>query len=211
MREILFLGDSITDCDHSFDPENLGTGYVRMIAEYFSAQKAEVQIHNMGIDGLTVNSLKRLWNLCCKDLKPDFITILIGINDIAVMKNTDKDPELALLEFECQYESLIRQIRSQTNCPILLMEPFVFPHPAMFLSWEADVQLMSKIIQKLAVKYDLSFLPLWDALSNAALENGYDAVTLDGVHLTKLGHQMIADSLLHLLLPEPPAGLSTVL
>ena len=29
---ILFLGDSITDCAHNFTPDNLGGGYVKLIA-----------------------------------------------------------------------------------------------------------------------------------------------------------------------------------
>lgn len=193
MKEILFLGDSITDCDHSFDPEDLGHGYVRMIAEYFSAQSSDVHIHNRGMDGLTVNALKRLWNLCCSNIKPDFITILIGINDIAVMKNTGKDPKLALLEFESQYNALIHQIKSQSDCPILLMEPFIFPYPAMFTSWESDVKAMNRIIQRIAIQHNLAFLPLWNALSDVASITGYDAVTLDGIHLTNTGHQILAN------------------
>ena len=53
MKTLLFLGDSITDCGHSFDPENLGNGYVRIIAENFSVQKDDVKILNKGIDGFT--------------------------------------------------------------------------------------------------------------------------------------------------------------
>ena len=35
-RKILFLGDSITDCDHCFTRDNLGTGYVTYMAEALS-------------------------------------------------------------------------------------------------------------------------------------------------------------------------------
>lgn len=32
MKQYLFLGDSITDADHLFDPANLGYGYVSLLA-----------------------------------------------------------------------------------------------------------------------------------------------------------------------------------
>lgn len=35
-QKILFLGDSITDCDHCFTKDNLGTGYVKYMAEALS-------------------------------------------------------------------------------------------------------------------------------------------------------------------------------
>lgn len=36
IQRILFLGDSITDCDHCFTGDNLGTGYVKYMAEALS-------------------------------------------------------------------------------------------------------------------------------------------------------------------------------
>ncbi len=71
MKDFLFLGDSITDCGHSFDPENLGNGYVRIIANYFKSQCQGKNIQNMGVDGFTVTALKRLWNQCCHDIRPN--------------------------------------------------------------------------------------------------------------------------------------------
>ena len=41
MKQYLFLGDSITDADHLFDPANLGYGYVSLLArrpEYADAR-----------------------------------------------------------------------------------------------------------------------------------------------------------------------------
>lgn len=190
MKKLLFLGDSITDCEHSFDTENLGDGYVRMIAKELESNK--VTVKNMGMNGFTISALKRLWNIQCTTINPDFITILIGINDIAVVKNTGKDYALALLEFEKNYEILLKQIQIETKCPILLMEPFIFPHPAVFSTWIPKVRKMNEIIQKMAVTHGVGFLPLWDKLNKAVQTHGYHAITLDGVHLTSQGHRIIA-------------------
>lgn len=193
MKELLFLGDSITDCDHSFDPQDLGDGYVRILAEELGHFTGTVKIKNMGVDGFTISALTRLWNLRCKMLAPDFITILIGINDIAVMKSNGEAATTALASFRQKYEALIEQIQQDIDCPIMLMEPFIFPWPAAFQTWEEDVREMGAIIRQIAQKYDLTFVSLWDRLLEAARVEGYDAITIDGVHLTAGGHRILAD------------------
>ena len=84
MKQLLFLGDSITDCNHYFDPENLGLGYVRMISEQINTPDKNYQVQNFGNDGFTVPALRRLWQRKGLNLKPDFITILIGISILSI-------------------------------------------------------------------------------------------------------------------------------
>ena len=192
MKTLLFLGDSITDCNHSFEPENLGYGYVRMISEHLDAENVKYHVLNKGSDGFTVPAVRRLWKRSCLNLQPDFITILIGINDLAVIKNTGITPSVALTEFREQYQALIDDIRVTTDCPILLMEPFIFPQPAEYATWEPELHKMSEVIQSLAFTNHLEFLPLWDELSCAAKTEGYSSLTIDGIHLTTNGHQIIS-------------------
>ena len=187
MNKLLFLGDSITDCDHTFDPQDLGCGYVRMLSEHFP-------VENLGVDGYTVSGVKRLWKLFCARQTPEVVTILVGINDIAVMKANHLSLENGLQGFISTYDALIEEIRCSTDCPIFLMEPFIFPCPAEFASWEPDVRAMSRSIQALAAKHSLTFIPLWDALQNAASSCGFPEITTDGVHLTAKGHEIIASA-----------------
>ena len=191
MNQFIFLGDSITDCDHIYDPDSLGYGYVRTVAENLSAK--DTQFINLGYDGFTISALKRLWKRKGDSLNPTCMTILIGINDIGVMKNTGLDPDFALEEFQMNYEMLIENIRKLYDCPIILMEPFIFPCPQEFLTWEPEVKRVSSIIQNVAKRYHLSFLPLWNKLSRLTEELGYSCITTDGVHLTQEGHQYIAN------------------
>lgn len=192
MRTLLFLGDSITDCNHYFDPENLGYGYVRMITSKINTPDKNYQVLNKGNDGFTVPAVRRLWKRSCLNLKPDFITILIGINDLAVIKNTGITPSVGLAEFHEQYQALIDDIRMMTDCPILLMEPFIFPYPAEYASWEPELHQMNETIMKLAAANGLSFLPLWEGLKTEVQTGGYSSITTDGIHLTAIGHQFVA-------------------
>ena len=191
MKKLLFLGDSITDCNHYFDPENLGFGYVRMIAEKITPEQ-NCQVFNKGNDGFSVPAVRRLWKQNCLGIQPDFITILIGINDLSVIKNTGITPSVGLAQFREQYQALIHEIRVLCDCPILLMEPFIFPYPAEYAAWEEELHQMNSIIQKLAFDNQLSYLPLWENLYKTAKQEGYREITLDGIHLTSTGHAMIA-------------------
>ena len=192
MKTLLFLGDSITDCNHYFDPENLGYGYVRMIEKQINTPDKNYQVQNFGNDGFTVPALRRLWQRKGLNLKPDFITILIGINDLAVIKNTGITPSVGLAQFREQYQALIEDIRLMTDCPILLMEPFIFPHPAEYATWEPELHQMNKFIHQLAVDNGLFFLPLWEDLLSAAKKDGFSEITTDGIHLTAEGHKILA-------------------
>ena len=193
MKTLLFLGDSITDCNHYFDPENLGYGYVRMIEKQINTPDKNYQVQNFGNDGFTVPALRRLWQRKGLNLKPDFITILIGINDLAVIKNTGITPSVGLAQFREQYYALIEDIRVIADCPILLMEPFIFPHPAEYASWEPELHQMNKLIRQLAFDNGLFFLPLWEDLLSTAQKEGVSEITTDGIHLTAKGHKILAD------------------
>lgn len=196
MKTILFLGDSITDCCHSFDPDNLGYGYVRLISEKISD---DIKCINKGIDGFTVPALRRLWKTQCLSLSPDMITILIGINDLAVIKNTGMDFAQGIEHFTNNYREILEEIRLMTDCPIILMEPFIFPYPAEYALWEPELHKISKAISQLATQYHAQFLPLWDTLASAAKVHGYRKLTTDGIHLTRPGHEIVAEKLLETL------------
>lgn len=184
MKEYIFLGDSITDCGHIYDPEGLGDGYVHFIANKLMSNQN--RFLNLGYDGFTISALKRLWNARTNSLNPSCITILIGINDIALIKNTGLNPSSALENFQTNYEMLIESIRHKTDCPIILIEPFIFSRPAEYLSWKAEVQRMSEIIQGIAEKYQLHFLSVRSELSDIVF-------TTDGIHLTSDGHFVLAN------------------
>src|SRR5271157_4920077 len=83
---ILFQGDSITDGNRgrSADPNHiLGHGYVFIIAAKFGAAfpEARLEFLNRGVSGNTVLDLERRWQKDAIDLKPDVLSILIGVND----------------------------------------------------------------------------------------------------------------------------------
>jgi len=83
-QTILFQGDIITDADRNrWEPHNLGTGCVIMVAQRFSKEHPEVNVTflNRGISGNRIRDLRERWQEDCLDLKPDIVSIMIGVND----------------------------------------------------------------------------------------------------------------------------------
>ncbi len=190
----VFLGDSITDCYHSYDPEGLGDGYVRLISDQLRSSDSSIQVINKGFDGFTMPALKRLCKQQFSVLKPDILTILIGINDIGVIQNSNADAAFALEEFKIGYKTLLEYIRQSYSGPIIIMEPFIFPCPERYLLWYENLTRMNYMIKNIAEQYHLIFVPLWNLLLQEAESKGYDAITTDGIHLTSKGHELLTNA-----------------
>src|SRR5436190_18411808 len=81
---ILFQGDSITDGNRgrSADPNHiLGHGYAFIIAAKYGAAYADRNLTflNRGVSGNKVTDLAKRWQKDTLELKPDVLSILIGV------------------------------------------------------------------------------------------------------------------------------------
>lgn len=216
--QIICLGDSITDCGHLLDDFPLGNGYVQMLSEMFNKKISNrqpvffsgspvspnaVQIKNYGFDGFTVaRVLDNIRQHRISLHRSPVVTLLVGINDIGLMMNTDRSAsqqEQMMQEFSGHYDELLKLLTADAR-QVILMEPFIFPHPEEYRRWISHVRIMSDLIQQLAEKYSLPFLPLHDQLNQKASEMGFDALTTDGIHLTAYGHELLARKLYSLIL-----------
>ena len=89
----LFQGDSITDGNRGRDKDPnhiMGHGYAFSIASRIGADFAESNpvFYNRGISGNRVTDLEKRWQTDTLDIKPDVLSILVGINDGADDKRT---------------------------------------------------------------------------------------------------------------------------
>ena len=96
-RRILFQGDSITDGARGRNDDLnhiLGHGYAYIIASKLGYELAENRplFLNRGISGNRVSDLYARWNEDTFSLKPDLISILIGVND--AWRIVDGEPEV---------------------------------------------------------------------------------------------------------------------
>ncbi len=191
-KRLLFIGDSITDCDHlwDFQEKALGNGYVRMISEYMDKLCGGYEVINCGFNGFTTGDVLHYWQRNGKALRPDVVTVLAGVNDIA--EYFDMDYTGGMWRFSNNYERLLSAIRAETGARIVLMEPFVFFHPSYLLEWHVYVREEIRIIQGMAAKYHAGYVPLYDGFMKAAKAFGEKSLTVDGMHLTQKGNEILA-------------------
>lgn len=191
---ILFQGDSITDGNRGrgADPNHiLGHGYVFITAAKYGAAFAasDLEFMNRGVSGNTVRELQKRWEDDTLKLKPDLLSILIGVND--------QSHGVPLDEYERTYDELLTQARAvNPKLRLVLCEPFTLPvgkRKENYDAWRAGLQARQDIVAKLAAKHDAAlvrFQPVFDAACKIAPAEHW---IWDGVHPTYSGHQLMAD------------------
>lgn len=186
----LFIGDSITDCHRRDDPEGLGAGYVRLLAQGPAGESWRIE--NRGISGDRVVDLRRRWVDDCLALEPSVLTVYVGVND--TWRRFDAGMETVVEVFERDYAALLTAARDLTSLEeLVLIEPFVLPVTAEQEQWgPLDLDAKRAVVRDLAARFDAALIPLPGILGAAAAEHGVAAIAEDGVHPTALGHEIIA-------------------
>ena len=195
MGLIVFLGDSITDAGRKESPNQLGYGYVNVFSEQLNKQNQQLNIINKGVDGQFTEQIAQSLHPECIFLHPDYVSILVGINDIGLLVASDvsEQEKLYMLEDSIRaYHEMLFDLSRESTAKIITLEPFIFPKDGAFEEWIPWQKKMSKNIRKLARNYGASFVPLQEPLEQKIQELGYDAITTDGMHLTSTGHEILA-------------------
>ncbi len=197
---ILFQGDSITDGNRgrNIDPNHImGHGYAFSIASRVGADYPEkrYQFYNRGISGNKVVDLEKRWQADTLDLKPDVLSILVGVNDAnSVVFN--RQPSVSVEEYEEVYQELLEKTRALfPEIILVLCEPFVLKVGRMNEKWEASYSDMLKrqaIVRKLSQKYDTVFVGFQEVFDKACEKVPCDYWIWDGVHPTVAGHELMA-------------------
>lgn len=200
----LFQGDSITDGGRSRNKDwnhVMGHGYAYIIASrlWFDYPKRGFHFFNRGISGNKVNDLAVRWQQDTLDLKPDILSILVGINDVAAWINGDK--QYAAGEYENGYRALLQQTRQQLpNVKFVLCGPFILPVDRVKEKWNeyfAGVEQRRQIVKRLAAEYSAVHIELQEAFNHALSKAPAEYWIWDGVHPMPAGHELIARKWIH--------------
>jgi lysophospholipase L1-like esterase len=199
---VLFQGDSVTDCGRDReDIASLSDGYAGKVATIYNTlfPDNEVVFINKGVSGNRVPDLIVRYMEDFLDLEPDFISILIGIND--VWRRYDANDPTTLDSFYDHYEYLLKMIRhNMPETKIMLIEPFVLPSLPDRVAWREDLDPKIQVVRDLARKYADYYIPM-DGIYAALCANTYNPEDLaeDGVHPSRLGHAILAEAYLKTL------------
>jgi len=191
---ILFQGDSITDGNRGRNNDLnhiLGHGYQFIIACKFGGEMPERKLIfiNRGVSANKVSDLLSRWRTDAINLRPDILSILIGVNDL----NSGVSAE----QFEQQYDKLLSNtVSALPNIKIVLCEPFGLPTGNKKADWKkyrVDLASRQAIVARLGEKYHAPVVHFQKMFDDAAKRALADYWIWDGVHPTYSGHQLMAD------------------
>ncbi len=199
--KILFIGDSITDAGRTYeDYDNLGYGYPRYFNDLvaLNIDSDEIKVLNRGISGNRVRDLEARWQEDCLDIKPDLLSILIGIND--TWRRFDSNDETTTQEFYDCYHRILTSFKEECpNSQILMIEPFVLPYPEDRKDWRVDLDPKIHAVRELAAEFADYYIALDGKFAEKAITLTPQRLAGDGVHPTDLGHLMIAQEIMNTL------------
>ncbi len=223
MKTILFQGDSITDCGRyrkATDKKQytrvlfsdgklfkkktaLGDGYPAMVSS--SLEKAfpgEYKFFNRGVGGDKITSVYERMQKDIIALKPDCMSLLIGVNDVWHRYDFGQCGTTAE-KFEEIYDLLLSEVKAEIpGIKLIIMGPFVLEgtatenrdsQPDRYAEFTSEVARLAAIAEKLAGKYGCPFIDLQSVFDEAVKSTPAKELLSDGVHPTEKGHSLITE------------------
>lgn len=198
---IVFQGDSITDRGRSREPVSprdgggLGSGYAAMVAARLLCDRPDTpwNFYNRGISGNRIVDLYARWKIDALNLKPDLLSIMVGVNDTWHEFGSANGVEVP--RYEQFYRMLMEWTRAELPAvKIVLLEPFVLPFGAVEDSWIEEIDRRRAVVKKIAAEFDTAFIPTQSLFDEAVKKAPAEHWLSDGVHPQAAGHQLIADA-----------------
>jgi lysophospholipase L1-like esterase len=196
MKLVLFQGDSITDgCRSRTQDWEHGDAYCTLLnAEITYNYPGQYDFLNRGCAGNRIVDLYARIKPDIIHLKPDILSILIGVND--VWHEVGDNPNGVDNEkFFKIYSMLIEEIKAALpNIKIVILEPFVLKGGATEGAWEyfsTEVPKRAAMAKKIAEKFSLPFIPLQEGFDKLCESAPASYWLGDGVHPTPNGHEFI--------------------
>jgi lysophospholipase L1-like esterase len=192
---VLFQGDSITDCGRlRADGSNLGDGYPARVAALWQNlfPGSPPAFLNRGVSGDRTHNLLERYDTDFKALKPDLVSILIGIND--TWRRYDSNDPSTTETYEANYRALLTKLKTDLpEAVIVIIEPFLLNTDPAKAVWREDLDPKIHAARRLAREFADVFIPMDGLFTRYAVEGAADAdMSADGVHPTPQGHAIIA-------------------
>jgi lysophospholipase L1-like esterase len=196
----LFQGDSITDGNRgrNADPNHImGHGYAFAVASRVGADfpSAGYTFYNRGVSGDTVPDLQKRWQADTLDIKPEVVSILIGINDTAASVE-NKPGAQSIEDFETGYRALLAETKAlKPDVIFVLGIPFVFAVGKRKENWEqwrdGTAQRAGKV-RKFAKEFNAVLVDYPAVFDKAITKAPVEYWIWDGIHPTVPAHELMA-------------------
>lgn len=194
------FGDSITDCGRRGIEAPLGNGYVRIFRDLLmgTCPDLDARIVNKGVGGNTVPDLRNRFDDDVLPWKPEWMSILVGINDVhQAVNDLANDGKGTPDAFEKEYRALLSRIKETLECRVILMEPFYLSTAPG--DWRGlvlkQLEAYRAAVRGLSDEFDAIFIPLHEVFQRHLSYRQADTFCMEPVHPNATGHVIIAREL----------------
>lgn len=200
--KILMIGDSITDCGRprpvGEGAGGMGSGYVNMVNSLLTAVYPDlgIRVVNMGISGNRVRDLKARWQTDVVEHQPDWLSIMIGINDVWRQFDNPLRPELhvRLDEYQATLEELVTKTVPFLKGMVLMTPYFLEPNRDDPMRKAMDDY--SAVVRHLAQEHKAVFVDTQSAFDRLLRYLHPMSIAADRVHPNAIGHMVLARAFL---------------
>ncbi len=199
LDRIVFAGDSVTDMG-SAQPvgeglfDSLGNGYVRVIEDLLVACYPEYsyRITNSGISGHTSRDLLARFDRDVLDLKPDWVSICIGINDVWRQFDTPAFTDWCVLpeDYEKNLRVMLERLQGRVKGVFLCTPYYIEPNPADRM--RARMDEYADICRRLAAEYGCILVDFQQLYSDFCAYKHSSLIAWDRVHPNRMGATLMA-------------------
>ena len=200
-QKVVCIGDSITDCGRRAEFAPFGNGYVKYFNDMLIANYPEknITVINKGISGNTIIDLENRWEDDVIYHKPDWLTILIGINDLHHLLRKDMDwQECTDEKFAQRYQDILTRTKKRIKCGIVLLEPFYISTDSSD-KWRASVlrelKKYIRVVRKMSEMFDTRIVNLHEIFQKHLKYRDNETFCPEPVHPNTTGHIVIASNL----------------
>ncbi|MNI26758.1 GDSL-like Lipase/Acylhydrolase [compost metagenome] len=203
-QKVLFIGDSITDCERARPVGEglngaVGRGYVSLIDALLQSGYPElgIRIVNMGVSANNVRDLRARWETDVIQQKPDWLVIMIGINDVWRQFHSPFIPtsHVYIEEYENMLRELVKEAKPLTK-QLVLMTPFFIEANRQDLMRQ-QMDQYGGVVKRIAEENEALFVDTQAAFDSVLNTLYSGTLALDRVHPTQTGHMVLARAFLN--------------
>ena len=199
MDRIVFAGDSVTDMG-SENPvgeglfDNVGRSYVRVVENMLAVYYPEIKVRvtNSGISGNTSRDLLARYQRDVVDLKPDWVSICIGINDVWRQFDCPAMPEIAVEpeEYEKNLEEMILRVKDNVK-GVFILSPYIMePNREDMMRKRMDEYV--EICGRLSEKHGCTFVNFQKMYEDYCKIRHSSYIAWDRIHPNQVGATLMA-------------------
>lgn len=199
MDRIVFAGDSVTDMG-SQNPvgeglfDNVGRSYVRVVENLLAVYYPEIRIRvtNSGISGNTSRDLLGRFDRDVVDLKPDWVSICIGINDVWRQFDSPAIPDEQVMpeEYRENVEEMILKVKDTVK-GVFILSPYIMEPNSEDMMRNRMNQYV-EICRTLSEKHNCIFVDFQKMYEEYCKIRHSSYISWDRIHPNQVGATLMA-------------------